>query len=386
LDLKELGLQKVKFSHNSRLDNIIAKEGDIGARGLLVEFEEGLDCIFYAKNGDKIYEVVGEEVEEGLYEIIYPDTILKKGIVRGEIKFFKDNETLSNPIFNINVMRNLFNLKNGITIVKEGKFDEDIPTTAEGDFEVVGEWARNLIKNSDFSQGLDNWNDWGTANREVVTDENGKNWVNIWQDDEESFRGIRQQVHDFEKGINYTISFVAYKADESQGAPSMLIHQYGEDGYDPQFAIEFTEVSTKPTFCTFTFKSADIDKFYFNIMVGGQRRMPFDIFITDIKFEKGDQATPWTPALEDLGDKKGKQYNLSTNLKKDQYYTLSLDGDFNNDDFIGIWLGNDNFIGYLQDNKIIFKPNEDYDDTTIIVKSLSEEGTINQLSIREVEQ
>ena len=81
---------------------------------------------------------------------------------------------------------------------------------------------------------------------------------------------------------------------------------------------------------------------------------------------------------------KGVKCNLFTTLKKDQYYTISVNGDFNEDDFIGIWLGNDKFIGYLQDNKLTFKSNIDIDDDYIIVKSLSEEGIINSLSIKEV--
>ena len=101
----------------------------------------------------------------------------------------------------------------------------------------------------------------------------------------------------------------------------------------------------------------------------------------DIKIEKGPVATPWTPAPEDFNNLKGKQYNLSTTLKKDQWYTLSVEGDFQDDDFIGVWLGSDKFIGFLQDNELTLKSNIDMDDDYIIVKSLSEEGIINWVKL-----
>ena len=81
---------------------------------------------------------------------------------------------------------------------------------------------------------------------------------------------------------------------------------------------------------------------------------------------------------------KGVKCNLFTTLKKDQYYTLAVSGEFNENDIVGVWLSNDKFIGYLQDNKITFKANEQLDDDYIIVKSLKEEGTINSISIKEV--
>ncbi len=79
----------------------------------------------------------------------------------------------------------------------------------------------------------------------------------------------------------------------------------------------------------------------------------------------------------------GTQYNLSTTLYKDQWYTLVVDGDFVEDDFIGVWLGTDKFIGYLNDNKMTFKANESYEDTTIIFKSLSGEGIVKNVSLVE---
>src|SRR5699024_12376336 len=107
MGLKELGLQRVSFNEKQRLDNIIAKEGDKGTRGLLIEFEKGLKCMCYIKIDGLIHEIQGVEVEEGLYEVIYTFD-MKRSIVPAEIKFYKDDEILSSHMFDIKVKRNLF--------------------------------------------------------------------------------------------------------------------------------------------------------------------------------------------------------------------------------------------------------------------------------------
>ena len=78
---------------------------------------------------------------------------------------------------------------------------------------------------------------------------------------------------------------------------------------------------------------------------------------------------------------KGTQYTLSITLEKDQWYTLSVQGEFEENEFIGVWLGTDKYIGCLLDNKITFKPEQNYTDVTITLKSLSGEGTIHTITL-----
>lgn len=78
---------------------------------------------------------------------------------------------------------------------------------------------------------------------------------------------------------------------------------------------------------------------------------------------------------------KGTQYTLSISLEKDQWYTLSVQGEFEENEFIGVWLGTDKYIGCLLDNKITFKPKQNYTDVTITLKSLSGGGTIHTITL-----
>src|SRR5699024_4885015 len=103
--------------------------------------------------------------------------------------------------------------------------------TAIADMEIGG---RNFLRNSNFSNGLENWSDWGTANKEIVSDEKGKNWVRIWQDDELPFRGILQLIDYFESDIDYIVSFTVYKSETSEGGARVLFHTRGGGDSNPQ--------------------------------------------------------------------------------------------------------------------------------------------------------
>ncbi|KXZ40004.1 phage minor structural protein, N-terminal region [Alkalithermobacter thermoalcaliphilus JW-YL-7 = DSM 7308] len=161
--------------------------------------------------------------------------------------------------------------------------------------------GRNLLRNSNFQTGdLTRWANWGTCQREIV-EINGKYWVHLTQNDTADWRGIQQTVRYFEKNTPFTISFTAFKTDLYEGGARVLFHQVGADGNNPQPRSEFP-LTNEPKRYTFSFTSTDLDKDSFNVMIGGEPRKPFDIYITDIKFEKGNKATDWTPAPEDVDE------------------------------------------------------------------------------------
>lgn len=177
------------------------------------------------------------------------------------------------------------------------------------------EWGRNLLRNSNFQTGdLTGWLNWGTCQREIV-EINGKYWVHLTQNDTEQWRGIRQIVNYFEKNTSFILSFTAFKTDLYEGGARVLFHQIGEDGNNPQPTSPIP-LTTEPKRYTFSFTSTDLDKNSFLVMIGGEAGKPFDIYITDIKFEKGSVATPWTPAPEDYAnyDYKNKECDIELGL------------------------------------------------------------------------
>lgn len=229
-------------------------------------------------------------------------------------------------------------------------FIDEVPTESEGDFEVIGdEWGRNLLRGV-ISTGF-------------------------------TLQGAREIYPDLQLGEIYIISF---NYEILEGEPSSFL-LYGTDGSHRETLWENIPVSTKPigsieySFTPTLQSHIPTLRIYTGRDSAESRGVKVEFL--NLKLEKGSQATPWTPAPEDLNELKGTQYNLSTTLKKDQYYTLSVEGTFVEDDFVGVWLGSDKFIGYLQDNKITFKANEDYEDKTIILKSLSEEGNIDWVKL-----
>lgn len=98
-----------------------------------------------------------------------------------------------------------------------------------------------------------------------------------------------------------------------------------------------------------------------------------------VKLVSGSNVTEWTPAPEDFNNLKGKSYALSQPLRKEN--TLSLNGSFEEDDFIGLWLGDDKFVGFLDNQELAFNLAENYDDQFVVVKTLSEKGIINNAKL-----
>jgi hypothetical protein len=158
-------------------------------------------------------------------------------------------------------------------------------------FEIGG---RNLLRNTDFRNGLNNWFNWGTATREVV-DLNGKKWVHLSQNDSNRWRGISQLVLSIKPSTPYTVSFIAYSQNNS--VMTVGFHQRLGNTIVTQNWQTFTLTNSPKKYSyTFTTTGSSID--LFNFMIGNDQS-PFDIYITDIKLELGNRATDWTPAPED---------------------------------------------------------------------------------------
>ena len=162
--------------------------------------------------------------------------------------------------------------------------------------------GRNYLKNGNFTKGTDKepfryWSNWGTCTRSIVTVGN-KKYARLTSTTTESYRGLSQtisaMVYPNEK---VTVSFYAYAAANGQKM-TVGYHQKLSSTIVTQNWQTFTLTTTPTRYThTFTLTTSNIDNL--NFMVGNSGSA-FDIYITDLKHEKGGNVTDWTPSYEEI--------------------------------------------------------------------------------------
>lgn len=203
--------------------------------------------------------------------------------------------------------------------------------------------GRNLLRNTDFRNGLDNWSNWGgSATREVV-DFNGKKWVHLSQNDSSRWRGVYQIVPDIKPSTPYTVSFIAYSPNNS--VMTTGFHQRLGDTIVTQNWQTYTLTNSPKKYSyTFTTTGSSIDQF--NFMIGNDLS-PFDIYITDIKLEPSNKASDWTPAPEDTWGSSGNRIKPITSPTFSTGTSLTMNvsayGDGTNNDRV-YWDNNGNLV------------------------------------------
>ena len=161
--------------------------------------------------------------------------------------------------------------------------------------------GRNLLRNSNFANNLDSWDDWGTTStKEIVSDANNKKWCGITGIDTADYQGICQKIT-FIKNTPLILSFSAYSEVEETPFRTIIHQRGGTTGNGPQIANIWT-LTTTPTRYKVSFTSSDdSSKSTFNLMFGPPKTTN-KVYITDIKFEQGNKVTDWSPAPEDVDD------------------------------------------------------------------------------------
>lgn len=173
---------------------------------------------------------------------------------------------------------------------------------AIGNIEVGG---RNLVWNSNFQLPINGtWNNWGTpTTREIVTID-GTNWIHIITT-ASKYQGYQQsEAHrngfgEIQAGDKIIFSYDAYSGvDGQQGC--IGVHWKNSSGTNvSQNWVLFDLTTTKKRYVTQVFTVPN-NAVGFNIMVGQGTAVAQELWITNIKAEKGTKATDWTPAPEDI--------------------------------------------------------------------------------------
>ena len=206
-------------------------------------------------------------------------------------------QNYSNLVYNSNEEVNMSN-------------QEVIPTTAEGDFDVVDEWGRNLLRNSNFNSGSEYWD--GSF---IITDEGALL---------ESVAGRADYIQNttlIPEG-EYVVQ-IRYRVVEGQ-APYLYVTN-GTDMRLPQGSYIFEIGDNEWQTVTFQVIVNSESRFYAIRYAAGS---PVDhlegkTLIEWIKLEKGSTATSWTPAPEDITETNIINHNTPF-VKNNTIHSLKL--------------------------------------------------------------
>lgn len=164
--------------------------------------------------------------------------------------------------------------------------------------------GRNLIWDSTWKSTNERWSDWGaagTTTREIV-EIDGKRWLHVassaqyqgWQQAPNKRNGSGELV----AGEEVTLSFVARAASPT----SVSVVGFHWLKYDGKIVSQSWNAWTIPVEAT-RFKrtyTVPSEATGFNVMVGSNIAADVELWVADLKLEKGNVATDWTPAPEDM--------------------------------------------------------------------------------------
>lgn len=183
----------------------------------------------------------------------------------------------------------------------------NIGSVSQTEFDNLSIGGRNLIKNGNMSKGLKYIVNEGNTSITVVDDSIYGHALVV--EPKKNHRIYFPTYYLWEKNTIYTVSFVAKSSIDGQEiAPSRSLADYAER------VILSTEYKRYVSFilCTESVVGYGTLSFSFTNEIG-------DVTITNVKLEKGNKPTDWTPAPEDLVNE-SKDY---TNTKVADYLPLS---------------------------------------------------------------
>lgn len=163
-------------------------------------------------------------------------------------------------------------------------------------------WNSNWNKNS--TSPPESWTNWGSPPTREIVQINNKYWLHVISNTTQ-FQGYSQNwtkrvgFGEISAGEILTVSFTAYLASAASIAP-IGIHWCNTSSTIVSQVWTTTSLTATPTRYSFTY-TTPANCAGFNIMVGDNTNTAHEIWITDIKVERGSVATPWSPAPEDLG-------------------------------------------------------------------------------------
>ena len=180
--------------------------------------------------------------------------------------------------------------------------------------------GRNLVWDTEWKNISMRWTDWGTpTTREIVTLD-GKRWLhlvttaNSYQGYSQNWTKRENPTSEIQAGDTIVFSYTAY-AETAGQVCTVGCHWNNSSGSivnQNWFASSLTTTPKRYTSQPFTVPANAVK---FNVMIGQGVAQVQDLYITEVKIEKGNKATDWTPAPEDVQseiDAKKSTHTLST--------------------------------------------------------------------------
>ena len=171
-----------------------------------------------------------------------------------------------------------------------------------------GGTGENLVWNSNWNKNStsppESWTNWGSPPTREIVQIHNKYWLHVISNTTQ-YQGYSQNwtkragFGEISAGEILTVSFTAYLASAASIAP-IGIHWCNTSSTIVSQVWTTTSLTATPTRYSFTY-TTPANCAGFNIMVGDNTNTAHEIWITDIKVERGSVATPWSPAPEDLG-------------------------------------------------------------------------------------
>ncbi|URZ87558.1 phage tail spike protein [Floricoccus penangensis] len=167
-------------------------------------------------------------------------------------------------------------------------------TNIKNDVENLNVGGRNYLRNGSFDNGLSYWNKTGDVTANVV---NGV--ASLQLNSAMNYKGIFQtfkfpQVEE----TSVTISFDAKYLEAGKDVMTCGIHWRKNGAIASQSWTGDFKLTSEMKRYSFTYKVSNIDEV--NVMIYGSGKQAFNFSIDNIKFEKGNKATDYSPAPEDL--------------------------------------------------------------------------------------
>lgn len=192
--------------------------------------------------------------------------------------------------------------------------------------------GRNLIRNGAFKNDRNHWTDWGKpATRELIT-LNNKIWAHIIGN-KQKFQGFNQwtESDSIKTGDNITFS-ARIKGNAPNQKFTIGIHWMdSSNNIIEQTWHEFTVGITDYVY-TWTTTALGNNCSKLNLMVGVSDVLTaYNVYFTELKLEKGNIATDWTPAPEDVDSAVDNAAKTATNFMKYEDGTGLIVGDMRGD-------------------------------------------------------